>query len=59
MRSVSSTEWGADQKKLMMIYRTLIRSKIDYGCIVYNPASSSEVEDPESVSDEAMRISSE
>ena len=50
MRSVSSTEWGADQKTLMMIYRSLIRSKINYGCIVYNSASSSELESLESVS---------
>ena len=35
MRSVSSTEWETDQKTLMMIYRSLIRSKVDYGCIVH------------------------
>ena len=58
MRSVSSTEWGADQRTLMMIYRSLIRSKIDYGCIVYNSASSRELVSLESVSNEAMRISS-
>ena len=58
MRSVSLTEWGADQKTLMMIYRSLIRSKIDYGCIVYNSASSRELISLESVSNEAMRISS-
>ena len=32
----------------MMIYRSLIRSKIDYGCIVYNSASSRELESKES-----------
>ena len=58
MRSVSSTEWGADQKTLMMIYRSLIRSKIDYGCIVYNSASSRDLESLESVSNEVMRMSS-
>ena len=58
MRSVSSTDWRADQKTLMMIYRSLIRSKIDYGCIVYNSASSRELVSLESVSNEAMRISS-
>ena len=36
IRSVSSTEWGADQKTLMMIYNSLIRCKIDYGRILYN-----------------------
>ena len=42
----------------MMIYRTSIRSKTDYGCIVYNSASSRELVSVESVSIAAMRISS-
>ena len=58
MRSVSSTEWRAEQKTVMMIYRSLIRSKIDYGCMVYNSASSRALESLEYVSNEAMRISS-
>ena len=58
MRSVSSTEWGADQKTLMMYYRSLIRYKVDYGCKVYNSASSWELVSLETVSNEAMRISS-
>ena len=35
-----------------------IRSKIDYGCIVYNSARSRELVSLETVSNEAMRISS-
>ena len=58
MLSVSSNECGADQKALMMIYRSLIRSKIDYECVVYNSASSRELVSLETVSNEAMRISS-
>ena len=42
----------------MMIYRSLIRYKIDYGCIVYNSASSRELVRLESVNNEAMRVSS-
>ena len=58
IRSVGSTEWGADQKTLMMIYRSLVRSKLDNGFIVYNSASSMELESLESISNEGMRISS-
>ena len=54
MRRVSSTKWEADQKILMMIYRSLIRSKIDHGCLVYNSASRRVLESLESVSNEAM-----
>ena len=46
----------ADQKTLMMIYRSLIRSKIDCGSISYNYARNREVESLESVSNQAMRI---
>ena len=42
----------------MMIYRSMLRSKIDFGCIVYNSASSREPVSIESFSNEAMRISS-
>ena len=58
MRSVSSTECGAGQKTLIMIYRSLIRFKVDYGCIVYNSASSRELESLQSVSNEATKLSS-
>ena len=53
MRSVSSTE-----KTLMMIYGSLISFKIEYGSIVYNSASSKELQRLESVSNEAIRITS-
>ena len=56
--SVSSTECGAHQKTLLMIYRSLIRYKIDYGCIVHNFASNRELESLESVWNEAVRLSS-
>ena len=36
MRCLSGQGWGADKTTLLMIYRALIRSKIDYGCIAYN-----------------------
>ena len=58
MRIVSSTEWGADQKILMMIYRSLITSKIDLRCRLYNSASSRELGSLEFASNQAMRISS-
>ena len=48
MRSVSSTESGGDQKTLMMVYRSLIRTILNYGCIVYNSANSRELESLES-----------
>ena len=42
----------------MMVYKSLIRSKIDYGSLVYTSASSKVLASLESVSTEAMRIPS-
>ena len=38
MRMVSGTPFGVDKKTLLMIYMSLIRSKIDYGCQAYMSA---------------------
>ena len=35
IKVLSNTTWGADRKVLLRLYRALIRSKLDYGCIVY------------------------
>ena len=55
MRSVNSTEWGAEQKTLLIVYRPLIRSKIYYGCKLFIYASSREQESLESVPNETNR----
>ena len=38
LRVVAHTDWGADRKILLNLYRTIVRSKLDNGCIVYGPA---------------------
>ena len=34
LKFVSSTDWGADSTVLLNLFRLLIRSKLDCGCIV-------------------------
>ena len=41
LRVVSHTDWGADRTTLLKLYRCLIRSKLDYGCVVYGSAKKS------------------
>ena len=41
LKIVSGTHWGADKNTLLCLYRSLIRSKLDYACIVYGSACSS------------------
>ena len=35
---IAHTEWGADRGTLLKLYRSLIRSKLDYGCFKYQSA---------------------
>ena len=38
---LSHTSWGADQQTVLHLYRSIIRSKVDYGNIVYGSAHGS------------------
>ena len=38
IKVLSNTTWGADRKVLLLLYRALIRSILDNGCIVYGSA---------------------
>ena len=38
IKILSYSNWGSDSKTLLKLFRTLIRSKIDYGSIVYRSA---------------------
>ena len=39
MRCIGGTNWGANKSTQLTIYKTLIRSVIDYGCAAYNSAN--------------------
>ena len=41
LKVLSHTNWGADRTVLLHFYRSLIRSKLDYGSIVYGSARKS------------------
>ncbi len=38
---VAHLDWGADRAVLLQLYQALVRSKLDYGGIVYGSTSSS------------------
>jgi len=56
LRVVSKMDWGADRKVLLRLYRSLIRSKLDYGCIVYGSARKSYLKKLETIQNQALRI---
>jgi hypothetical protein len=57
LKCVSSTDLGADSTVLLNLYRSLIRSKLDYGCIVYGLARPSYIKLLDTVHHQGLRLS--
>ena len=56
LRVVSSMDWGADRKVLLRLYRSLVRSKMDYGCVVYGSARKSYLCKLDSIHNQGLRL---
>lgn len=56
MRMITGQCWGADRKSLKYIYTALIRSFIDYGCVIYSSACKTSLRKLERVQFKAIRI---
>ena len=56
LRVVSSMDWGADRKVLLRLYRSLVRSKLDYGCVVYGSARQSYLRKLDSIHNQGLRL---
>ena len=56
IKVLSNTTWAADRKVLLRLYRALIRSKLDYGCIVYGSARLSYIKRLDTVNNQGLRL---
>jgi len=56
LKVVSYTDWGADTDTLHELYRSHIRSQLDYGCIIYGSAQPSYLKSLDCVQNLALRI---
>ena len=56
IRFLRGTWWGCDPQTLLLLYKTLIRSKIDYGSNWYYPTNKSHRRKLEAVQHEAIRL---
>jgi len=56
MRAVAGNAWGASKKTLLLIYRSLIRSIIEYGSIAYDSAADRIKRKLDMVHHKALRI---
>ena len=56
LRVVGHTDWGADRTVLLRLYRSLVRSKLDYGCIVWGSARKSYTQMLDPIHHQGIRI---
>ena len=50
------TCWGADRTTLLKLYQSLVRSKLDYGCIIYGPARKSYLQMLDPIHNQGLRL---
>ena len=56
LRVVAHKDWGTDFNTLIKLYRCLVRSKLDYGSIVYGSARKSYVQMLDPIQNQALRL---
>ena len=56
LKVIGNTEWGADRKVMLRLYRSLIRTKLDYGCIVYGSARKSYLQMLDPIHNQGLRL---
>ena len=57
MRVVSNTDWGGDRTVLLLLYRALVRSKLDYGCFIYGAACEKYISMLDPIQNQGLRLS--
>ncbi|GBN82099.1 putative RNA-directed DNA polymerase from transposon X-element [Araneus ventricosus] len=57
IKMLSGTSYGAETSALLKVYKALIRSKLDYGCVVYGSASKSVLKALDTVHHQGLRLS--
>lgn len=44
MKCISGYDWGAEKEELLNIYRALVRSTYDCGCMIYTAVANTNLE---------------
>ena len=57
IKVLAHTDWGASTKLLLRLYRALVRSKLDYGCIIYRNASDADLNTLDVIHNQGIRLS--
>ena len=53
---IANSKWGADKTALLPLYRSLVRSKLDYGCMIYGSTRTSYLKALDAVHHQGLRL---
>lgn len=56
IKVLAHKDWGSDTKTLLMLYQSLVRSKVDYGSIVYRNADEKLLTSLEVIHNQGLRL---
>ena len=56
LKLLSHADWGGDKRTLLNLYRSLVRSKLDYGCIIYGSARKSYLNKLDTIHHQGLRL---
>ena len=56
LKVLSHTDWGSDTKTLLKLYRALVRSKLDYGSVVFRNAAAEDLKPLDVVHNQGIRL---
>ena len=56
IKVVAGKKWGEDQKTFKKLFSAICRTKIDYGCQIYNTTSAGRLKKLDSIHREGIRI---
>ena len=57
LRVVANMDWGGDREVLLRLYRSLVRSMLDYGFIVYGATRKSYLVKLDPIANQGLRLS--
>ena len=58
LKLLTGSKWGADKSTMVILYKTLIRSVLDYGCVVYHSASDTVLQKLDVIQSQSLRLCS-
>ena len=56
LKVLSHTDWGSDTQTLLKLYRALVRSKLDYGSIVFRNAAAEDLKPLDVIHNQGLRL---